>query len=87
MLSSALAGGSDAAEAGVNGINSGTFAGAGAGAAAGSGAITTGTGAGVGAGAAGVTGSLARGASTVVSPVNGFLYSDCAVMTSSDDGL
>jgi hypothetical protein len=40
-----------------------------------------------GRGAAGGTGSLARGALTEVSPVNGFLYSVCGVMTSSAVGL
>ena len=44
------------------------------------------TGAG-GTGAAGGTGSLARGALTEVSPVNGFLYSVCGVMTSNAVGL
>ena len=40
-----------------------------------------------GGGAAGGTGSLARGALTEVSPVNGFLYSVCGVMTSRAVGL
>ena len=40
-----------------------------------------------GRGTAGGAGSLARGALTEVSPVNGFLYSDCALMTSRALGL
>jgi hypothetical protein len=40
-----------------------------------------------GVGAAGGAGSLARGALTEVSPVNGFLYSVCGVMTSNAVGL
>ncbi len=40
-----------------------------------------------GGGAAGGSGSLARGAVTETSPVNGFLYSLCVVMTSRADGL
>jgi hypothetical protein len=40
-----------------------------------------------GMGAAGGAGSLARGALTEVSPVNGFLYSVCGVMTSNAVGL
>jgi hypothetical protein len=40
-----------------------------------------------GRGTAGGTGSLARGAVTEVSPVNGFLYSVCGVITSKAVGL
>jgi hypothetical protein len=40
-----------------------------------------------GRGTAGGAGSLARGAFTEVSPVNGFLYSVCGVMTSTAVGL
>src|SRR5688572_18626976 len=40
-----------------------------------------------GRGTAGGAGSLARGAVTEVSPVNGFLYSVCDVMTSREVGL
>jgi hypothetical protein len=43
--------------------------------------------AGGGGGAAGGAGSLLRGAVTEVSPVNGFLYSVCDVMTSREVGL
>jgi hypothetical protein len=38
-------------------------------------------------GGGGGAGSLARGALTDVSPVNGFLYSDCGAMTSRAVGL
>ena len=40
-----------------------------------------------GSGTGGGAGSWARGALTEVSPVNGFLYSDCGAMTSSEVGL
>jgi hypothetical protein len=54
---------------------------------AGAAAATSALAAADGRGAAGGAGSLARGAVTDVSPVNGFLYSDAGVMTSSADGL
>ncbi len=79
MLSSALGAGA----ASATGVDGASATGAGAGA----GATATGAGAGAGVGAAGVTGSLARGASTTVSPVNGFLYSVFGVITSRADGL